>query len=422
MGPIENSKSVVCVFGGGNSAHVLIPFLSASGHKVNLLTRRPDAWCDTVTCELQSPSKKRTMVDFGNVKHPAADVLQTVKGTINKKSSDPKDVIPESDVIVLCMPVHQYRDALTRLAPHINRSKKDVFVGTVYGQAGFNWMVHEMERANGLTNVVAFAVGLIPWICRTMEYGKLGANYGTKAVNVAAVWPHDKFGELDRIFFQDIAVRWHKKGHFHQACSFLSLTLSVDNQIIHPSRCYGLWKRYGGMWKTEDDIPFFYKDFDDISAEMIRKMDEDYSKVREAVRRAFPQREFKYMLDYLTLEKVSHGKSENDNIKDSFRNSAQLALIKTPTVPLEGVGFGLNTDCRFFTDDIPYGVLIARWIGQELGVETPFIDEIIEWAGSIRGEKFLKDGKVDLDYCLSGSQSNGIPPAYGIDSVMDILD
>ena len=125
MGPIENSKSVVCVVGGkllhrwlffsiqslldlikartfqhillgGNSAHVLIPFLSASNHKVNLLTRRPDAWSKTVTCELQSPSKKRTMVDFGNVKHPAADVLQTVKGEINKKSSDPKDVIPEA--------------------------------------------------------------------------------------------------------------------------------------------------------------------------------------------------------------------------------------------------------------------------------------------------------------------------------------
>jgi hypothetical protein len=36
------------------------------------------------------------MVDYGNVKHPAADVLQTVKGKINKKSSDPKDVIPEA--------------------------------------------------------------------------------------------------------------------------------------------------------------------------------------------------------------------------------------------------------------------------------------------------------------------------------------
>jgi hypothetical protein len=30
-------------------------------------------------------------------------------------------------------------------------------------------MVHEMEKENNLTNVVAFAVGLIPWICRTLE-------------------------------------------------------------------------------------------------------------------------------------------------------------------------------------------------------------------------------------------------------------
>ncbi|KAL3797705.1 hypothetical protein HJC23_000250 [Cyclotella cryptica] len=419
---VGDAPLITAVFVGGNSAHVLIPLLSASQHKVNLLTRRPEAWSKTVACQLQSPSKKRVMIDYGNVKHPAADILHVVKGEINKKSSDPADVIPEADVIVLCMPVHQYRDALTRLAPHINRSKKDVYVGTVYGQAGFNWMVHEMERSFNLTNVVTFAVGLIPWISRTIKYGELGANYGTKAVNVAAVTPPEKFDELDRIFFQDITVRWHKNGRFHQACSFLSLTLSVDNQIIHPSRCYGLWKRYGGMWKSEEDIPFFYKDFDDISAEYIQKMDDDYSKVREAVRKAFPDREFKYMLDYLSLERVSHGKSENDNIKDSFRNSAQLALIKTPTVELDGGAYGLNTNCRFFTDDIPYGVLIARWIGQELGVETPFIDEIIEWVGSIRGEKFLKDGKVDLEYCLSGSHTTGIPPAYGIKSVMDILD
>ena len=36
------------------------------------------------------------MVDFGNVNHPAAEVLQTITGKINKKSSDPSDVIPEA--------------------------------------------------------------------------------------------------------------------------------------------------------------------------------------------------------------------------------------------------------------------------------------------------------------------------------------
>lgn len=36
------------------------------------------------------------MVEFGNVNHPAAEVLQTIIGEINKKSSDPSDVIPEA--------------------------------------------------------------------------------------------------------------------------------------------------------------------------------------------------------------------------------------------------------------------------------------------------------------------------------------
>lgn len=419
---VDESKSVVTVVGGGNSAHVLIPFLSASGHKVNLMTRRPEAWSRVVTCELQRPSKKKEMVRYGDVKHPDAEVIQTVKGTLNTVSSDPADVIPESDVIVLCMPVHQYRDALKRLAPYINRTKKEVFVGTIYGQAGFNWMVHEIERMYRLENVCAFAAGLIPWICRTMEYGVLGANYGTKAVNVVAVTPYNKFDRLNEIFLEDITERWHGKGKFHQACSFLSLTLSVDNQIVHPGRCYGLWKRYGAKWATKDDIPFFYKDFDDVSAECMRLLDADYTSVRDAVRQKFPDRDFKFMLDYLALERVSHN-SANVNIKDSLKNSEQLALIKTPTMPLEDGTFGLDTNNRFFKDDIPYGVLIAKWIGQELGVQTPFIDEIIAWAGTLRNEQFLtEDGKVDLVYCMTTVHKTGIPPAYGINNVEDILD
>lgn len=361
------------------------------------------------------------MTTYGNVKHPSAEVIQAVKGSCEKISSNPADVIPDADVIVLCMPVHQYRDALNRLAPYINRSKKEVFVGTVYGQAGFNWMVHEVERNYRLENVVTFAIGLIPWICRTMKYGELGANYGTKVVNVAAVTPRSRFDRLKEIFLDDITIRWHGMGDFFQACSFLSLTLSVDNQIVHPGRCYGLWKRYGGKWATEDDTPFFYKDFDDVSAECMMRLDADYSKVRDAVRKAFPERKFNFMLDYLALERVTHN-SKHASIKDSLKNSQQLALIKTPTVKLDDGAYGLNTEMRFFTDDIPYGVLIARWVGQEFGVETPFIDEIIEWAGSLRGEHFLKDGKIDLEYCLKDIGKTGIPPAYGVHDVRQILD
>ena len=99
----------VTIVGGGNSAHVLIPFLSQAGYNVNLMTRRPDDWQETVVCEL---------TDMKN------SVIKSFHGTIRLKSKDPSIVIPEADVIILCMPVHQYRDALNRLGPYINRTKE----------------------------------------------------------------------------------------------------------------------------------------------------------------------------------------------------------------------------------------------------------------------------------------------------------
>ena len=251
--------------------------MSASGHIVNLLTRRPDEWNDTITCEI---------TDMSNT------VNKIIEGTLSKKSKNPKDVIPDANVIIFCMPVHTQREVLARIGPLIDRSKRDVFIGTIYGQAGFNWMVHEMERENQLQNVVCFAVGLIPWICRTLDYGSKAANYGGKQINICAVTPKEKFDELNQLVLNDICFNHHGVGKFVQACSFLSLTLSVDNQLIHPSRCYALWKKYGGEWDSIDSVPMFYRDFDDESAENLFKLDKDYTLIREAVKKHFPARPF----------------------------------------------------------------------------------------------------------------------------------
>jgi hypothetical protein len=401
------NKLTITLVGGGNSAHVLIPFLESSGHMVNLLTRRPNDWQDTVTCDL-------TMMDN--------TVTKTFTGSINVKSSDPIDVIPYADAIILCMPVHQYRAALERVAPYINKSKKEVFVGTIYGQAGFNWIVHEMERDFNLTNIICFAVGCIPWICRTLKYGSHVANYGGKLVNIVAVSPREQFDSLNNKLLNDISVTQLGVGKFVQACSFISLTLSVDNQIIHPSRCYGLWKQTAGKWPNLETVPYFYRDFDDISAMVLTDVDNDYSAIRSAIRKRFPDRPFKYMLNYFDLEKLCHG-SKHVDIKASFRDSKQLGLIKTPTIEDDDGSQKLDTSCRFFTDDIPYGLLIAKWIGEQLDVKTPAIDEVIQWSQRLRGEKWLtEDNKINYPYAMSHKQSSGIPPAYGITSVDKILD
>ncbi|MCU4176209.1 NAD/NADP octopine/nopaline dehydrogenase family protein [Carboxylicivirga sp. N1Y90] len=396
----------VCIVGGGSSAHILIPFLSKAGFKVNILTRRPEEWSANVDLQLQSIN---------------GELEEEFKGELIKISDNPAEVIPQADFVILCMPVCKYRIALHNLAPHLSNDK-EVFVGTIYGQAGFNWMVDEIKNKFDLATITTFAIGLIPWICRIIEYGKVGVTYGCKEVNVVAVSPPERFDDLNERFLKNICERWLKKGAFKLADNFLSLTLSVDNQIIHPSRCYGLFLKCEGKWANKEDIPYFYRDYDQKSADLLQALDADYSKVREAIKLKYPEHNFTYMLDYLSLERVTY-ESENTDIRVSFTTSETLGAIKPPTVQLENGAWVIDKDHRFFTDDIHYGLCIAKWMADQLNLEVPTIDSIITWAQELRNERIIDGDTLILDSeSLTKEFMSGIPPLYGYQSIDDILD
>jgi len=403
---MDTENLTTTIVGGGASAHTLIPLLSSSKYIVNLLTRKPERWSKKIELQYQAFN---------------GDVIEKFHGELNKISSESGDVINEADVIFLCMPVSQYRNALHRIAPHLNPDK-EVYVGTVYGQAGFNWMVDEIKRAFGLEKIITFSFGLIPWICRVLEYGKVGITYGVKPINVAAVEPKEYFKVLDGNIFEKICLDWFGHGAFRQADNFLSLTFSVDNQIIHPSRCYGLFLRYGGEWDKLEDIPFFYRDFDQLSADVLIKLDADYSKIRERIKKEYPDKRFTYMLDYLTLDRTTN-ETEEYSVLESFLSSKTLGAIKTPTIKTETGKWKIDTDHRFFTDDIHYGLCIAKWVADRLALDVPTIDEIIIWAQNLRQEVLIEDGELKLDSVdLSQKLKSGIPHFYGYQTIDDIVD
>ncbi len=308
----------IVLVGGGSSAHVLAPLLSNAGHHVSVLTSRPHEWWKTLTVQFQNCEGK---------------LLKEYSGTVDHVSDEPSKLVPEADVCLLCMPVHVYRSALHRIAPHLKDSA-DSYVGTVYGQAGFNWMMEEIKQQYNLREISYFAFGLLPWICRTIQYGHVGVTYGAKAKNVAAVFPAAKFGWLNENLFFDVCERWCESGALVQSASFLSLTLSVDNQIIHPDRCYGLFLSHGGHWQNAAEIPFFYRDFDEQSAEILRMLDDEYSIIRAYFRKVYPEQSWDYMLDYLALERFSY-QSANTDIRESFVSSKTLSAIKPPVVFFE---------------------------------------------------------------------------------------
>lgn len=400
-------KKQLVVCGGGSSAHTLIPFLKDSVFDVSILTSQPDKWAKTIELEWHDSS---------------GEILGTYAGDLKIASDNPKDLIPTADYIVFCMPVHQYRVCLQQIAPYINK-EKNVFVGTVYGQAGFNWMVDEIKSKYELTNIVTFAFGLLPWICRIIKYGQKGVTYGGKAVNYATCHPKHYFAQLNEELLEQVCYKWFGKGHTEQSDNFLSLTLSVDNQIIHTSRCYGLYKVYGPTWEKKEDVPMFYKDYDDVSAKLLADLDSDYSVIREEIKRRYPKKSFKHMLDYLALERFSY-QSQNTDVKESFVTSQTLVSIATPVVQNEMGLWEVNRNHRFFMDDIYYGNCIAKWISEQMDLETPTIDAILHWAQLVRRERIIDDNnKLILDSKdLSTPLKSGIPCYYGFKNIDDIID
>ena len=402
---MRKKRLVIC--GGGSSAHTLIPLLSDTIFDVSVYTSRPEKWSHSIDLEWHDPSGK---------------VLGNYSGKLDKISENPAELIPDADYVMFCMPVHKYRVALNQIAPYF-RKDKTIFVGTVYGQGGWNWMVDEVKRKYCLDNIVPFAFGLIPWICRIIEYGHKGVTYGCKAANYASVYPTQFFNQIDEELLEPICYRWFGKGKVELCDNFLSLTLSVDNQIIHTSRCLGLYKVCGPTWENKEDVPWFYRDYDELSAHLLAKLDADYEKIRTAIKSLHPEKDNRYMLDYLALERFSY-QSQNTDIRESFVNSQTLVSIGTPVVQNEKGLWEVDRNHRFFLDDIYYGNIIAKWMAEQLEIPTPTIDEILQWAQRIRGEKFIdENNRLILDSeDLSAPFKCGLPIVYGFNSLEDCID
>ena len=396
---------IVTIIGGGSSAHTVIPLLSSAGNNVNILTRNPHKWSKEIVSYYILPS---------------GEIGGEINGTLTTITDNPNLVIPKSDIIILCMPVSQYRQALHTIAPYVQKNKK-VFLGTVYGQGGFNWMVNEIKMKFHLSDIITFAIGLIPWICRTKEYGKIGVTYGSKKVNCVAIDSQDDFNELNKILLNDMCYSWFKTGKFVLADNFISLTLSVDNQIIHPSRLYGLYLKYGGRWDTKEDVPYFYRDYDQLSIDLLEALDKDYSLIREKIKVSFPSKKFYYMMDYLNLERFSYGSNSID-IMDSFVNSKTLGQIQTPTIEKLDGKWVINKNHRFFNDDIFYGICIAKWITEKLDIKTPTIDRILLWAQQILKVNIIDENKQTLILRSSEKFKIGIPSEYNISSIEELID
>ena len=113
--------------------------------------------------------------------------------------------------------------------------------------------------------------------------------------------------------------------------------------------------------------------------------------------------------------------SDTSSLKRIFNTNIGYSRVPFPMIPIDKTGekVTLNLNARFFWEDVPFGLVILKDIGELVDVKTPNMDKQIIFHQKFMPVKYVcdKTGKF-LD--SKAVQESGAPRAYGIKTA-DVL-
>ncbi len=408
----------ITVIGGGNIGTQFAVHSAEKGHEVSLFTSNPAHF-----------DKHLSIVDKNGV------VIH--EGDICRASNDPAEVLSGADMIMITMPPTM----MIPLAEMIyENTDENTIIGFVPGNGGFEFAFSKcIERGN-----VFFGIDRVPAIARITERGKAVCCSGYKDKLYIGAIPSSKVeicSQLIESIYDIPCVRLP---------GFMALTLTPSNPILHTSRLYSLFKDYEpGV--TYDRIPLFYEEWNDESSELLMKCDDEI----QDICRALPE----FGLEYVVSEREFYNADTVEEMTRAISTEESLLGLTTPSVNAEGsevgargtdgfrtrrkqkreaieshmqrrVGWrekanrrheefismidkrkreepskqGLIPDLhsRYFTADFPYGLTVIRQIAEIAGVETPYINRLLDWYDGIA---LINDKLMLPDYGVTDMES-----------------
>ena len=114
--------------------------------------------------------------------------------------------------------------------------------------------------------------------------------------------------------------------------------------------------------------------------------------------------------------------SDTSSLKRIFNTNIGYSRVVFPMVapdPKKPNRVILNTNARFFWEDVPYGLCILKDIGRILGVPTPNCTKQIVWHQKFMPVKYV-DEKTG-EFIPGMLKQTGAPSAYGIKTAAQLV-
>lgn len=324
----------ICICGGGNLGHVCAGFLANRGHQVSILTTKPERW--NTELKIVAPNK-------------------TFTGKLTLVTSNPEEVIPQAELILICLPGYAIHEELEIVKPYL---AEGAIVGTVVSSTGFFFEAFAVLPSD----IPLFGFQRVPFISRIIEYGKEAELKGYKEtlhVAIENTTVKEPIREkLERLFEKPVTL----------ADSYYEVSLSNSNPLLHPSRLYTMWKdwRPGNVYPRN---PQFYAEWTMEASELLIQMDDEFQKLLNVL--GLKPGCIPTILDY-------YESNDAVSLTQKLHDIRAFQGILSPMKEVEG-GWIPDFSSRYFTEDFPYGMRFIVETAHEHNVEIPTIEEIYQW-------------------------------------------
>ena len=332
----------ICICGGGNLGHVMAGYLASQGiHRVNVLTGHPEKWSDSLTINVKKTNG-----------------TEALHGHLNIVTSSAERVIPEADLVFICLPGPHIKPMLEKIKPYLN---KNTIVGSIVSNTGFFFHAHDI-----ISSQTVFGFQRVPFISRIVEYGKEADLLGSKKSLSLCV--ENGNGNAICMTIENLLHTPVKLlGHFYE------VSLSNSNPLLHPARLYTMWKDWTPAVKYER-IPPFYAEWDDAASQLLIDMDKELQSLLK--RLPVNPNSIPTILDYYESVDAS-------SLTNKIRSIDAFKGILSPMIK-DNDSFIPDLNSRYFVEDFECGTFYIRDTARLKGVPTPAIDMVCEWYENLK--------------------------------------
>lgn len=361
----STTKTKVTIIGAGNTGHLYAGLFSTYPHvQTTLLTRKAQAVKDGLGSQ--------------GIRVQLPDGTDTY-GTPHLVTSDAKEAVQDADVVILTVPVHVRGKALSDIEAGLPRDKP-VYVGAIPGFSGFDLMADDI--LGHLPNVVIWGLKDVPYMAYAPVPGVSSVMGGPKETLYLAT--HDKHGAKEQEGAREVLGKLFP-APIELMSSYLSITLTPGNPIMHPTILYGLI----GPWSQWDGKPFqnrikWWSEASELGSYFLSICDAEMSMLRNEYTRRGKELSHVYDIHKEIVDAYGSQIVDPRTLMSTLRTNKAYDGAYIPMVRADdNSGWVVDVTSRAFCEDVPFGLSLLVGLGVSLGVKTPMMAEIEAWALSV---------------------------------------